>query len=159
LLFVRFPLLARLLRFAPLVVWGAGSVGIFNPAAFAAPQVSATAPIKNFRLPVFTPEGFRHLMLRAGEALPTPTRIDVQEMELTLFTGRADERIDSMLAAPSALFLPEKQFVSGRESVRLERLDLTVTGTDWSYDHASRKILIQHDSHLIFRATLGNILK
>lgn len=99
-------------------------------------------------------------MLRAGEAiLPDPTRIDVLEMELTLFTGRADERIDSMLAAPSASFWPEKRFVSGRESVRLERIDLTVTGSDWSYDHTARKILIQRDAHVILRAALGDILK
>jgi hypothetical protein len=125
-----------------------------------APQITATAPVKNLRLPTFTPEGYRRTMLRAEEArLPDPARIDVTEMELTLFTGLADEQIDSMLAAPSATFLPEKLFASGSESVRLERADLTVTGTDWTYDHTARKITINHDAHVILRAALGNILK
>lgn len=125
-----------------------------------APQITATAPVKNLRLPTFTEQGFRRTMLRAEEArLPDPARIDVTEMELTLFTGLADEQIDSMLAAPSATFLPEKLFASGAESVRLERADLTVTGTDWTYDHAARKITINHDAHVTLRAALGNILK
>ena len=130
------------------------------PAAHAAPQVTATAPVKNFRLPTFTDEGFRHAMVRAEEArLPDPARIDLTEMELTLFTGRADEKIDVMLAAPSATFFPQKYVATGSDTVRLERTDITVTGADWSYDHKARKVVIKRDAHVIFRATLGDILK
>lgn len=126
----------------------------------AGPAVTATAPVKNFRLPTFTDEGWRRLMVVAAEArLPDPARVDLVEMELTLFTGRADEQIDAMLAAPVATFLPEKQFASGPESVRLERSDISVTGTDWSYDHAARKTVIRRDAHVTFHAALGDILK
>jgi hypothetical protein len=48
---------------------------------------------------------------------------------------------------------------SGPETVRLERLDLTVTGADWSYDHPARRIIINRDAHVILRAPLGDILK
>ncbi len=130
------------------------------PVARSAPQATATAPIKNLRLPTFTDAGHRHTILRAAEArLPDPARIDVVEMELTLFTGLPDEQIDVMLAAPSAAFVPEKLFVSGDETVRLERTDLTVTGAHWSYDHGAKKILINRDAHVIMRAALGDILK
>lgn len=128
--------------------------------AAASPQVTATAPVKNFRLPTFTDEGWRRLMVVAAEArLPDPARVDLVEMELTLFTGRADEQIDAMLAAPVATFLPEKQFASGAETVRLERSDISVTGADWSYDHPARKIIIRRDAHVTFHAALGDILK
>lgn len=128
--------------------------------AVAAPQVAATAPVKNFRLPTFTDEGFRHTMLVAAEArLPDPARIDLIEMELTLFTGTADEQIDAMLAAPSAAFFPQKLVATGSDTVRLERVDLTVTGADWSYDHAAKKVLIKRDAHVIFRSAIGDILK
>ncbi len=154
----RTSLAARLLPLLASLVIGHSSLAL--PAARPNPQITATAPVKNLRLPTFTPEGFRRTMLRAEEArLPDPARIDVTEMELTLFTGLADEQIDSMLAAPSATFLPEKLFASGSESVRLERSDLTVTGTDWTYDHKARKITINHDAHVTLRAALGNILK
>ncbi|MEO0055280.1 MAG: hypothetical protein RLZZ50_1227 [Verrucomicrobiota bacterium] len=136
------------------------ALALTTAAAEGAPQVTATAPVKNFRLPTFTDEGWRRLMVVAAEArLPDPARIDLVEMELTLFTGRADEQIDAMLAAPVATFLPEKQFASGAESVRLERTDISVTGVDWSYDHAARKIVIRREAHVTFHAALGDILK
>jgi len=126
----------------------------------AAPEATAAAPIKNFRLPTFTEEGFRQTMIRAAEAsLPDPTRIEAKEMELTLFTGKADGEIDAMLAAPLATLFPQRQFASGPSTVRLERIDLTVTGSDWSYDHAAQKIIIRRDAHVIMRAVLGDIIK
>jgi hypothetical protein len=143
---------------AAAVVLGASSLVI--PSARSAPEVKATAPVKNFRLPTFTTQGFRHTMLHAGEArLPDPARIDLVEMELTLFTGRADEQIDAMLAAPSASFYPEKLLATGDDTVRVERTDLTLTGAEWSYDHSARKVVIKRDAHVIFRSALGDILK
>jgi hypothetical protein len=64
-----------------------------------------------------------------------------------------------MLAAPAAAFFPAKLFVSGDQSVRLERSDLTVTGSDWSYDHNDKKVVINRDAHVIFRSPIGDILK
>ena len=151
---MRFPP-PRLLRLLP--AWIAAAL---PPSASAAPEVKATAPVKKFSLPTFTAQGFRHTMLRAGEArLPDPERIDLTEMELTLFTGLVDEQIDAMLAAPSATFYPEKLLATGADTVRVERTDLTVTGADWSYDHAARKVVIRRDAHVIFRSALGDILK
>ena len=136
--------------------------GLLAAAPLAAPATPPSAPIKNFRLPTFTGEGFRQMMIRAAAArLPDPARIDATELELTLFTGRADEQIDAMLAAPVATLFPKKQFATGTDTVRLERLDLTVTGADWSYEHgaAVKKIVIRRDAHVIMRAPLGDILK
>ncbi|TAG33717.1 MAG: hypothetical protein EAZ36_00270 [Verrucomicrobia bacterium] len=134
---------------------------LVSPAARASePRATATAPIKNFRLPTFTTQGFRQTMIRAAEArLPSPERIEAFELELTLFTGDASDEIEVMLAAPRAILFPEKQLASGPDSVRLERIDLTVTGADWSYDHLAKEIVINRDAHVVMRATLGDILK
>ncbi len=127
---------------------------------FAAPEATASAPVKNFRLPTFTAEGFRQTMIRAAEArLPDPARIDAVELELTLFTGKADGAIDAMLAAPLATLFPQREFASGPSTVRLERADLTLTGADWSYDHAAQKITIRRDAHVIMRSAVGDIIK
>jgi hypothetical protein len=125
-----------------------------------AEQIRAAAPIKNFRLPTFTAEGFREFMLRAGEAIiPTPDQIKVRDMELTVFTRTAEEQIDVMLAAPSASFFPKDQTVRGDETVRLERSDLTVTGAGWSYDHKAQKLTITRDAHIILHAPIGDVIK
>jgi hypothetical protein len=138
---------------------GLATLSTAIPAA-GAPEVTATAPVKNFRLPTFSDAGFRELLLVAGEArLPDPERIDVQRMEITLFTGGSDERVDVRLAAPLATFFPARKVATGPDSVRLERSDLVVTGADWTYDHLEGKVLIKRDAHVIFHAPLGDIIK
>jgi hypothetical protein len=130
------------------------------PSSPSVPSVTATAPVKNFRLPTFTDAGFRHTMLIAAEArLPDPARIDLLEMELTLFTGDVTEQIEAMLAAPLATFFPKTLLATGPDTVRLERLDLTVTGADWTYDHPAKKVVIKRDAHVIFRSPIGDIIK
>jgi hypothetical protein len=125
-----------------------------------APEVTATSPVKNFRLPTFSDAGFRELLLVAGEArLPDPERIDVQRMEITLYSGGADERIEILLAAPLATFFPTRKLATGPDRVRLERSDLIITGADWTYDHVAEKVLIKRDAHLLFHAPLGDIIK
>ncbi len=155
------PSFHKLLLTAVALIIGHGSL-VLPARAQSSPQpkVAARAPVKNFRLPIFNEEGFRHLMLRAAEArVPSTEQIDVIEMELTLFTGLADEQIESMLAAPSASFFPTRLLASGSQTVRLERTDLTITGSDWSYDHNDKKVVINRDSHVIFRSAIGDILK
>jgi len=123
-------------------------------------QIRASAPIKNFRLPTFTVQGYREFMLRAGEAIiPDAYRIEVKEMELTLFTRTAADEIDAMLAAPSATFFPKVQIVSGDDTMRLERSDLSVSGAGWTYDHKTRKLIITRDARVTFHAPIGDIIK
>ncbi len=148
------------LRSINLVRWATFVALSALPALRASPEATAASPVKNFRLPTFTDEGFRQTMIRAAEArLPDPARIDATELELTLFTSDAAGEIDAMLAAPLATIFPKQQFASGPSTVRIERIDLTVTGSDWSYDHAAQKITIKRDARVIMRATLGDILK
>ncbi len=64
-----------------------------------------------------------------------------------------------MLAAPLATLFPQREFASGPSTVRLERADLTLTGADWSYDHAAQKITIRRDAHVIMRSAVGDIIK
>lgn len=151
--------LPRLSRIA--LAAGLPALAIAATLAQAAPKAATVAPIKNFRLPVFTEEGFRQTMIRAAEArLPSPGRIEGTEVEVTLFNGKAGEQIDAMLAAPSATLFPEQQLATGAESVRLERIDLTVTGSDWSYQHGeqTQKIIIRRDAHVVIRLPLGDLL-
>ena len=153
---------ARILPVLAFAAMAASATGP-SPTLSAAPEATATAPIKNFRLPTFTDEGFRRTMIRAGEALlpDGEDRIEAKELELTLFTGKANGEIEAMLAAPIAIIRPKAQSASGPSTVRLERLDLTVTGADWSYEHGAtvKKIIIRRDAHVIMRAPVGDILK
>jgi hypothetical protein len=164
----RFPIILGLLLTAPLVSAGdpapkgqkAAPASPTPKTGSRADQIRAAAPIKNFRLPTFTAEGHRESMLRAGEAIiPDPDHVSVRDMDLTLFTRTAEEKIDARIVAPSANFLPRERIVRGSDTVLLERADLTVTGADWSYDHKARKLVINRDAHIVFLAPVGNVTK
>lgn len=125
-----------------------------------APKIIPSAPIKDFRLPTFDKNGNRAWLMRAGEALfVTPTQIDVKEMHFTLFTKDGTGAFDTVLLAPSATFLRDKQIASGQESVRLIRVNLEITGEQWSYHHLDKRVLIGKNARVTFQDELKDIIQ
>lgn len=125
-----------------------------------APKIKPAAPIKDLSLPAFDKKGNRAYLLRAGEALfVTRTQIDVKNMHFTLFTKDGTGAFDTVLLAPSATFLTDKESVSGKETVRIIRLDLEVTGEDWSYKHADKRVLIGKNARVTYLDELKDIIK
>ena len=126
----------------------------------ASPAVKPSAPIKEFRLPTFDKDGKRATFMRASEALfVTPTRIDVKEMHLTTFTKDGSGAFDTIILSPTATFLTDKQIVSGTGPVRLIRVDLEVTGEQWSYNHLEKRVLIGNNARVTFQDELKDIIK
>jgi hypothetical protein len=133
-------------------------------AAFAAEDSSKSqlngTPIKDFRLPSFDKDGKRTTFMRAAEALiVSPTRIDVKDMQFTVFTKDGTGAFDTLLLTPSATFLTDKQFVSGSESVRVIRMNLEITGEQWSYNHPEKRVLIGKNARVTFQDELKDIIK
>ena len=126
------------------------------------PEVTARVPIKNFQLPTFTKAGDRAMLLLAGEAfIVSQTQVEVTDLNLTLFSGDATNRVDTVLVSPAATVLLDQQIVRGNSTVRLVRDDLEVTGEQWSYSHqpAEKKVLIENKARVVFRAQLPDLLK
>ncbi|MET0263151.1 MAG: hypothetical protein ABW223_09655 [Rariglobus sp.] len=139
------------------------SLALLGTAAFAQSlptKIKPAAPIKDFRLPMFNEEGKRIRFLRAGEALfVSPTRIDVKDMHLTEFTKDGTGAFDTVLLAPSATFLEDKKIASGNESVRLIRVNVEVTGEQWSYNHLEQRVKIEKNAKVTFQDELSDIIK
>lgn len=126
----------------------------------ATPKAKPSAPVKDFRLPAFDKDGKRSSFLRAGEALfVSNTQIDVKDMNFTLFTKDGTGAFDTILLAPTATFLTDKQIMSGRDSVRLLRVNVEVTGEQWSYNHAEKRVLIGNNVRVTFQDELKDIIK
>jgi len=144
-------------KLLPLIV--AGLAAAVSQAQSPGPTAAPTA--KNWVLPIFSDkEGFRSMTLRGSAVQPVGAdRIDVTDLNITLFTGDAAARVDSVLLSQAASFFPKTKLASGEKSVRLIRDDLEVTGDGWTYDHAAKKITIQHHTRIVFRAQLNDILK
>jgi hypothetical protein len=118
------------------------------------------APAVNWVLPIFTDkEGYRSMTLRGSEVRASGRSIAVTDLSITIFSGTAATEVDSMLLSPSAVFAPKENRASGEKSVRFIRDDIEVTGVGWTYDHLAKKVSLQQNVRVTFRAQLNDILK
>jgi hypothetical protein len=129
------------------------------PASAPAPT-PPPAPAVNWVLPIFTDkEGWRSMTLRGSEVRPAGKSIAVTDLSITIFSGDAKAIVDSILLSPEAVFQPKEQRAGGAKTVRFIRDDIEVTGTGWTYDHEAKKVSLQQNVRVTFRAQLNDILK
>jgi len=127
-----------------------------------APAPTAAPPAKNWVLPLFTDkEGYRTMTLRGSAVQPVgASRIDVVDLNITVFSGDAAARVDSVLLSQAASFFPKTNVATGEKNVRLIRDDFEISGEGWSYDHTAKKISVKKNARVVFlRAELNDILK
>jgi hypothetical protein len=137
------------------------SVLILACAAGAGAQDIAVAPpARNWILPLFTKEGFRQMTLRGDEVHPiTSDRVYIIGMNFTVFTSKADSKVDTVLLSPEGTFMISERIAHGDKSVRLIRDDAEATGDGWVYYYNEKKVLILKNAHVVFQAALPDILK
>lgn len=130
------------------------------PLPAAGPQITTNAPVKNFSLPSFDEHGFRTMLIRGREArLLSANEVKLADMTLTLFSGDADARVETVFVSPSANVQVDKQIVFGDETVRVISDELELLGTDWRYDHRKKTILISKQARVVFHIELKDIVK
>jgi len=100
------------------------------------------------------------MTLRGSEArTPAANRIDVVDLNITVFSGDATARVESVLLSAQASFFPKDNRATGEKSVRLVRDDIEVTGEGWTYDRTTQTVTILKNTRIVFRAQLNDILK
>ena len=135
-------------------------LGAFGPLVATAAEPGAPAPAVNWVLPLFTEkEGHRSMTLRGSEVRPQGKSIAVTDLSITIFSGDAAAQVDTILLSPQAVFSPKENLARGERAVRLIRDDIEVTGVGWHYDHATKKVSLQQNVRVTFRAQLNDILK
>ena len=130
--------------------------------AAAQPGVMANAPVKFFKLPIFNQAGLRTSLLRGDEArYISATQIDLIDMQYITCVEDGSNRVETTLLAPVASVLTQQNEVKvhGAETVRLIRDDVEVTGSKWTYERNQKKISIDQDVRVLFRAELTSLLK
>jgi hypothetical protein len=133
------------------------------PLAFSpghAAEASSSEPAKIFTSATFTPDGYRSMLLRGSAARMLTLRlIELDDMNLTVFSGDASSRIDSILLSPTARVSLDDDTARGPGSIRLIRNDLDLTGEQWVYDHANKSISIARNVRVVFHSKLKDMLK
>jgi hypothetical protein len=128
--------------------------------AAAAQDVPVAPPARNWVLPLFTKEGYRQMTLRGDEVHPISSdQIDIIGMNFTVFSGKPDSKVDTVLLSPEGTFMINEKVAHGDKSVRLVRDDAEATGDGWVYYYNAKKVLILKNAHVVFQAALPDILK
>ncbi len=123
------------------------------------PQPSA-APAHQWVLPVFSDrEGHRLMTLRGAEVRPAGEVIVIRDLMVTVFSGDASAKVDSILMSPAAEFRPGRNVVSGDRSVRFLQDDVEVTGGRWTFDQAAKKVSLRENVRVTFKGSLNDILR
>jgi hypothetical protein len=117
------------------------------------------SPVENFRLPTFTKEGNRSMLLQGSQALVGTNEVELQGMTLTIFTGDAANTVETVILSPLATIRLDREQVQGESTVRVIRDDIEITGQGWSYDHGGKKVSITRNARIVFQAQLPDILK
>jgi hypothetical protein len=131
-----------------------------SPAA--TPPPTSPAPVENFRIPVFSDDGFRLWFLRGSAIQPLGNdQVEVKDLELTAFSGDARDRVESVLLSPVARVDTAKRVASGESTIRVIDYaeNLEGTGTGWSYDQKQKRVSIKKNANVTFRAELKDLLK
>lgn len=138
-----------------------GTTFAANPSAGNAPPPIDSGPALGWVFPVFTDkEGYHLLTLRGSAArILSADKIDVTDFSAFVFTGDATERVETVLLSPHAVFYPKDYRAAGDNSVRLIHDDIEVTGVGWTYNHNTKKVVLEHNVRVTFQAQLGDILK
>jgi hypothetical protein len=143
----------------PLAGWLLTACLLWAGIAVAAP-LETTAPIKKFTLPTFTPEGYRGILLHGEEArLINTDRIEIRDMQLTYFDGTSAEKVETVFISTFAIFHPSSQLAEGEKGVRIVRDDAEMSGERWTYRHREKKVVIDGNVRVMFRAQLKDVLK
>jgi hypothetical protein len=123
-------------------------------------NISTGKPIVNFRLPMFNPEGYRAWLVRGSEArYAAGEQIEIKDLTLSVFSGRADERVDTLLLSPAAVVNPAGSLVTGPSTIRVISDQFEANGSDWSYAHKDKKVSIAKNVRVTFRAEFNDFLK
>jgi hypothetical protein len=118
------------------------------------------APALNWVLPLFTKEGFHSMTLRGAQVHPiSPERIDVVDLNITVFSGDAAARVRTVLLSSEASFFPRENRASGPGSVRVIEEDAEITGEDWTYQRSGEKVSLHRNVRVVFQESIGNLLR
>ena len=118
------------------------------------------APAINWVAPLFTKDNFRSLTVRGARAsFPSKNEVEVVDLNLTVFSGDAAKKVETVIHAPAATFLPRENLARGETGVRVVRDDLEASGIHWTYDHAQKKVSLRGQVRIVFNAEFKDILK
>jgi hypothetical protein len=117
-------------------------------------------PGLQWKLPLFTKEGFRSMSLRGDRVVPVgSSRIDVDNIEIMVFSGDKKQTVTTILLSPRASYFVKTAEVNGSGEVRVIRDNGEISGENWHYKRLGEKISIHRNARVVFKEQITDMLR
>lgn len=128
--------------------------------ASAAAQVLPNAPVVNFRLPMFNPEGFKTWELRGSEGRYVDENlVELSNINLRIYSGDEAGILQTEISSPKAIVEIGNRIIRGPETLRVVGNGYEMFGEDWIYEDSKKSIVVTRNVVVTFDSSVGNILK
>jgi hypothetical protein len=117
-------------------------------------------PGLQWKLPLFTKEGYRSMSLRGDRVVPMGSdRIDVDNIEIMVFSGDKKQSVTTILLSPKASYFSKSSEVKGDGEVRVIRDNGEISGENWDYKRMGEKISIRRNARVVFKEQVTDMLR
>ena len=118
------------------------------------------APILDFKLPMFGPNGYKVWELRGREGhYINEEQIDVLDMSLRLYSGEADLKIHTTIESPAATMLVNRNRAEGQSEIKITGDQFQIRGENWRWHGDTHTVTVDKNVRVIFQQRLAGILK
>lgn len=138
------------------------TVALLSFAPLAAETMTPSAPVKNFTLPMFGPDGYKIWDLQGREGIYiNENHIDVRDMKLRTWTGRDPLVLDMTIESIFATIFPQDNRAIGEDFIYMTQAkgNFSVIGRNWEWLGDANKVIIKQDARVTFRESIGDILE
>jgi len=114
-------------------------------------QITPSAPIANFRLPMFGENGFRSWELSGTQGrYLSDEKIEVDDMKLKIYSGETGMDIEHLIKSPRAILFAQKNIAIGEGPIRITSTRYRITGERWFWDGKTRSVVISKKAAVTF---------
>lgn len=120
-------------------------------------RMTPNAPVKNFRLPRFTEDGFTQWVLQGQEGIyESEALIRVKGMALRVYSG--DERMlkELSLESPEADLLTQENRAESVSALFIEGANFEIHGVGWSWNGGERRVEVKTEARMSFSEDLSD---
>lgn len=149
------PIFLYALRRTVLVVFG-----LMLCAWVAWAQMEPNAPVRNFILPRFSEDGNRIWVLRGQQGIyVNPSRIDVQGMQLRVFSRDDPDSLALQIESPQAIIRTRENRASGPGTLLVLAPTFSIAGQNWEWDGNTDTVQVRENVRVAFSENLADILR
>lgn len=133
---------------------------LIGSSSVARAQFVTSEPILNFRLPMFNDAGFKIWELSGHEGrYRDDNHIEITAVDFKIFSGDEANALQTEITTPLADVRPKDRVVHGPKSVRVVGQGFELFGEDWTYEDATKTVVVRKSVTLTLEGSIGDILK